>query len=80
MINMIAAITCMICCVITGGVAFYALWQTAKERKMLIELLAAKDYADYKNYQTDADRDVQHKNLFMARTEKEQARKTLNGE
>ena len=80
MMNNIAAIICLICCIVSGAIAFFVLWQSAKERKMLIELLAAKDYADYKNFETDGERTVEHKNLFMARDRKEKARQTLNGE
>lgn len=76
----ILAIMCVLCCLISGGLAVFVLWQTDRERKRLIELLAAKDYSDYKAFETQPENSAEHKNLFVNREKAQQARQEIDRE
>lgn len=55
-----------VCCVaitIAYAVSSYCAY---KERRHLVELLAAKDYADYKNFEKD-EPSKEHSNMFSKR-------------
>lgn len=56
------------------GVCFAAyIVVTYIERKRLIELLAAKDYADYKNFENSKNNEEsKKKNMFIVREKKEE--------
>lgn len=63
-------------CLLITAVLIYVLVSTEKERKRLIELLAAKDYADYKNFE-GAEKPVLRRdknNMFQKRNKEQQNR------
>lgn len=61
----------ILCVVIILAFATYV-YISLKERSKLIELIASKDYVEYKNLNTEEDNtEKAHKNLYTARTKKE---------
>lgn len=76
----IVATICAICCLVSGGITVYVIHQSAKERQMLVSLLAAKDYADYKAFDSEPDNNSEHNNMFISRRKAKERREEFNRE
>lgn len=61
------------------GICFaISIWVNAKERKRLTEMIAAKDYAHYKNFEdTDEETGREYKTMFTKRTRIEKNRSRI---